>query len=112
MLYSASKGDDMSDLHTVNKSPFEKNSLESALRFSAAGSAILLIEDGVYGAVAGTAVEGLITAAMADKKVYALQSDMKARAIKEDRVISGVELVDYAGFVDLVEANDKVQAWV
>jgi tRNA 2-thiouridine synthesizing protein B len=35
-----------------------------------------------------------------------------ARAIKDDRVIDGIEIVDYAGFVDLVEATDKVQAWL
>ena len=49
---------------------------------------------------------------MSDKKVYALKSDLMARAIKDDRVIDGIEVVDYAGFVDLVEANDKVQAWL
>ena len=32
---SASKGDPMSILHTVNKSPFERNSLESCLKFAA-----------------------------------------------------------------------------
>jgi tRNA 2-thiouridine synthesizing protein B len=102
----------MTDLHTVNKSPFEKNALESALRFSVAGSSILLLEDGVYGAMKGTAAEDMLKNAMADKKVYALKSDLMARAIKEDRVIDGIEIVDYAGFVDLVEANDKVQAWL
>ena len=49
----------MADLHTVNKSPFEKNSLERAIQFSLPGAAILLIEDGVYGATKGTAVEGM-----------------------------------------------------
>ena len=102
----------MADLHTVNKSPFEKNSLENAINVSLAGSSILLIEDGVYGATKGTAAEAMVKNAMADKKVYALKSDLMARAIKEDRVIDGVEIVDYAGFVDLVEANDKVQAWL
>ena len=34
-------------LHTVNKSPFEKNSLETCLRLSEDNSSILLIEDGV-----------------------------------------------------------------
>ncbi len=102
----------MADLHTVNKSPFEKNSLEAALKFSQAGSAILLIEDGVYGAMKGTAAEGMVKGAMGDKKVYALKSDLMARAIKDDRLIDGIEVVDYAGFVDLVEANDKVQAWL
>ncbi len=102
----------MADLHTVNKSPFEKNSLERAIQFSLAGSSILLIEDGVYGATKGAAAEDLVKGAMADRKVYALKSDLKARAIKEDRVIDGIEIVDYAGFVDLVEATDKVQAWL
>ncbi|HOP17273.1 MAG TPA: sulfurtransferase complex subunit TusB [Gammaproteobacteria bacterium] len=102
----------MADLHTVNKSPFEKNSLETAIRYSMAGSSILLLEDGVYGATKGTAMEGMVKDAMGDKKVYALRSDLMARAIKENRVIDGVEIVDYAGFVDLVEANDKVQAWL
>jgi tRNA 2-thiouridine synthesizing protein B len=102
----------MADLHTVNKSPFEKNSLEAAIKFSLAGSSILLIEDGVYGAMKGTAAEGMVKDAMGDKKVYALKSDLMARAIKDDRLIDGIEVVDYAGFVDLVEANDKVQAWL
>jgi len=102
----------MSDLLTVNKSPFEKNSLESALRLSKAGCSVLLIEDAVYAATKGTTIEASITAAMVDKKVYVLGPDLAARAIKEDKLIDGVELVDYAGFVDLVEAHDKVQAWL
>jgi tRNA 2-thiouridine synthesizing protein B len=102
----------MADLHTVNKSPFEKNSLEAAIKFSLAGSSILLIEDGVYGAMKGTTAKGMVKDAMGDKKVYALKSDLMARAIKDDRLIDGIEVVDYAGFVDLVEANDKVQAWL
>jgi len=102
----------MADLHTVNKSPFEKSSLETAIKCSLAGSSILLIEDGVYGATKGTVVEDMVKGAMSDRKVYALRSDLMARAIKEDRVIDGIEIVDYAGFVDLVEANDKVQAWL
>ena len=102
----------MADLHTVNKSPFEKNSLEAAIKFSLAGASILLIEDGVYGAPKGTVAEDMVKGAMGDRKVYALKSDLMARAIKEDRIIEGIAVVDYAGFVDLVEANDKVQAWL
>ncbi len=102
----------MSDLHTVNKSPFEKNSLDTCLRLSKAGSSILLYEDGVYAALAGTAASGKIAGALADRKVYVLEPDYRARGLKSDRLIEGVEMVDYAGFVDLVESCDKVQAWV
>jgi tRNA 2-thiouridine synthesizing protein B len=44
-------------LHTVNKSPFEKNSLETCLRLADSNSSILLIEDGVYGALKNTLYE-------------------------------------------------------
>ena len=44
----------MSVLHTVNKSPFERNALESCLRLAKAGSSILLFEDGVIAAMQNT----------------------------------------------------------
>ena len=48
----------MALLHTVNKSPFEKSSLETCLRIAVEGSSVLLIEDGVYGAMNGTSMNG------------------------------------------------------
>ena len=98
-------------LHTVNKSPFEKNSLSGCLSHAKAGSAILLIEDGVYGALNNSAVADDVKKAMGDCKVYALGPDLKIRGIA-DKVIDGVEVVDYTGFVDLVAEYDKVQAWL
>ncbi|MGD8498050.1 MAG: sulfurtransferase complex subunit TusB, partial [Chromatiales bacterium] len=44
----------MSMLHTVNKSPFDRNTLDACLRLAKPGSAVLLIEDGVYAATKGT----------------------------------------------------------
>ncbi|RTZ79180.1 MAG: sulfurtransferase complex subunit TusB [Gammaproteobacteria bacterium] len=102
----------MSELHTVNKSPFEKNSLETCLRLSKAGSSILLYEDAVYGALKNTVITDLVSSTAGDRKVYVLEPDLKARGLSADRVIEGVEMVDYAGFVDLVDASNKVQAWV
>ncbi len=98
-------------LHTVNKSPFEKNSLVSCLDHAAKGSAILLIEDGVYGALNGSAVADKVKGAMENTTVYALGSDLEARGIA-DKVMDGIKVVDYAGFVDLACENDKVQAWL
>ncbi len=99
-------------LHTVNKSPFEKNSLDACLRLAKPGSALLLIEDGVYAAMKGTTVEEKVKAAAQDKKVYALGPDIKARGLDADQVIDGVTVVDYGGFVDLAAESDKVQAWL
>lgn len=102
----------MALLHTVNKSPFERNSLESCLRLAASGSAVLLIEDAVVGAIAGTSFEGKIKEAMADKSVSVLGPDLAARGFEESKLIEGVKVVDYAGFVDLSTENDAVQAWL
>ncbi len=98
-------------LHIVNKSPSEKNALDSCLRTVKKGSSILLIEDGVYGATKGTAAAGKLAAAMADVQVFALWPDLEARGM-QDNVIDGVKQVDYAGFVDLVAADKNVQSWL
>jgi len=98
-------------LHTVNKSPFEKNSLATCLAHAKSGSAVLLIEDGVYGAMKGTAVSDQVTKAMSNVSIYVLGPDLKARGIA-DKVMDGIKVVDYAGFVDLACEQDKVQAWL
>ena len=98
-------------LHTVNKSPFEKNSLETCLRLSTAGSHILLIEDGVYGALIGTSVEAQVRMSMGERKFYALGADLKARGVDRSKVIDGIEVVGYDHFVELAAGCDKVQSW-
>ncbi|HXZ49076.1 MAG TPA: sulfurtransferase complex subunit TusB [Usitatibacter sp.] len=98
-------------LHTVNKSPFEHASLEECLRFAREGSAVLLIEDGIYGAVRGTSVSKRVEEALKRLSVYALGADVEARGMQH-RVMDGVRLVDYGGFVDLVVQHNAVQAWL
>ena len=98
-------------LHIVNKSPLEKSSLDTCLRLARPGSALLLIEDGVYAAARGNAAEAKLRAAAATLKLYALAPDLEARGIR-DRAIEGVALVDYAGFVDLVAEHPAVQSWL
>ena len=99
-------------LHTVNKSPQERNALDSCLRLAAKGSAILLIEDGVYGALAGSEAATKIGSRMGDFKFYALGPDLAARGLSEIPLVDGLEVVDYGGFVDLVAEREAHQAWL
>lgn len=96
-------------LFTVNKSPFTTDNLKSCLRFAGKEAPVLLYEDGVYGAQAGTALEWLVKDALKGRAVYALKEDLAARGI--DKLIDGVRVVDYAGFVDLV-AEHNVCPWI
>ncbi|MDX1374491.1 MAG: sulfurtransferase complex subunit TusB [Burkholderiales bacterium] len=98
-------------LHTVNKSPFEHGALEICLRFARPGSSVLLIEDGVYAAARDTAVAQKMQEALKRVQLYALAPDVEARGM-QNRVMDGVRLVDYGGFVDLVVEHNAVQAWL
>lgn len=102
----------MSMLHIVNKSPFEKDSLDACLRVAKSGSSILLTEDGVLAATQSTAVAGKLGEAMQNIKVYALGPDLKARGITDKRLLDGVSVVEYSDFVDLVASHDNNQSWV
>jgi tRNA 2-thiouridine synthesizing protein B len=98
-------------LHTVNKSPFEHTALGTCLRYARRGSAVLLIEDGVYAAARDTAVSTQVQEALKGVSIYALKPDVEARGM-QNRVLDGVRLVDYEGFVDLVVEHNAVQSWL
>ena len=99
-------------LHTVNRSPFEHGALASCLARVRPGSAVLLIEDGVLGALAGSPhAARLEAAASAGVEVFALGPDLDARGIEAGRLEGGIEVVDYAGFVALACRFAKTAAW-
>jgi len=102
----------MSTLHTINKSPFDRDSLGSCLRVIADDGAILLIEDGVYAAMQGTRVADAVAQAAGKYAVHVLGPDLAARGMNSEKVIEGIKVVDYDGFVDLVTEHDKVNAWL
>ena len=108
MSSSASNGKRM--LHVVNKSPLERTTLDSCLRVALAGSGLLLIEDGIFAAVKGTAAAASLKQANG-VTVYALWPDVEARGM-QDRILDGVKMVDYGGFVDLVAEHATVQSWL
>jgi tRNA 2-thiouridine synthesizing protein B len=98
-------------LHIVNKSPFQTSTLDTCLRMAQPGNALLLIEDGIYAATVGSATEERVRQACATLKVYALQPDMDARGVTA-KLIDGVTLVDYGGFVDLTVEHNTSHSWL
>ena len=62
--------------------------------------------------MAGTPFESVLSEAIQSREVYALQPDLEARGMATDKVINGIQLVDYSGFVDLVADKGPVQAWL
>ena len=99
-------------LHTINKSPFEKDSLTTCLRYAEKGSSILFIEDAVYACTKGTQFESAIHENHENIKFYVLGPDLEARGLDNSNLTTNIEIVDYKGFVKLVADNEKTQKWL
>ena len=99
-------------LHTINKSPFEKDSLTTCLRYAEDGASILFIEDAVYACTKGTEFEKIIQDNQENIKFYVLGPDLEARGLDNSNLTNSIEIVDYKGFVKLVADNEKTQNWL
>jgi tRNA 2-thiouridine synthesizing protein B len=83
--------------------------LENCMKFLGNDDAVILIEDGVYAAAAETSKSDLVEGILKKNKVFALQADLRARAIES--LIGSVDIVDYEMFVDLIEQH-TTQSWL
>ena len=74
-----------------------------------AEGALLLIEDAAISAMEGASGKELLESLMAGGvKVYALSPDLEARGIGKERLMPGIDTIDYDGFVGLVEKYEVV----
>jgi tRNA 2-thiouridine synthesizing protein B len=96
----------MGTLHLVNAPPERSDALASCLATVAPGDALLLIEDGVHGALGPH-----LDARPADLALYVLGPDVEARGL-EERIDAGTNRIDYAAFVALCTAHDRVVTWI
>lgn len=94
----------MAVLHIVKHSPCAARTLQQCLARVGEGDSVLLIEDAVYALVQdGPAHWGC--------RVYALQPDLAARGLLQQPRRDDVEIVDYAGFVQLAVQHSQVLSW-
>jgi tRNA 2-thiouridine synthesizing protein B len=99
-------------LHIINKSPLDRNSLDSCLRLAEAGSSVLLIEDGVYAALSKASSAETVNSRLGELKFYVLGPDVSARGLDDKPLIDAINVVDYGGFVDLVVEHEVAQSWL
>lgn len=102
----------MNSLHLVSASPTAGTALADCLRLAAPGDALLLLQDGVYAAVAHAAasVALLCDAAANGIALHALLPDVDARGLA-GRLYPGLRLVDDNGFVELTERYPRIVSW-
>jgi sulfur relay protein TusB/DsrH len=96
-------------LHTVNQSPSTGTALQSALRALLPGAHLLLLADGVYAAVDGSATAKQLLE-LERVRCYVLGPDATARGVA-DRLAAGITQISYEDFVTLSTECHAVQSW-
>jgi sulfur relay protein TusB/DsrH len=98
-------------LHIIRHSPFETNCLESCLSaFSLEKDVLLLIENGVFNALANTEPGKKLAAFMKDRSIFVLAPHAKERGISH-ALIEQATKIGYENFVDLVVTDYPVCWW-
>jgi len=99
----------MSTLHVISHSPFGDNRLSSCLRLLGSADGLLLCGDAVYALQPGCAPLASLQASNLQGRLFALEEDLQARAI---RAGDDIRAIDYPAFVALSLDYDKVNSWL
>lgn len=101
----------MSVLHLVNASPFESVTLSRCLARAGEGDAVLLLENGVYGALAGCRFSHEVAEAAARLDIRVLGPDLDARGLCAPDLLQSLGRVGYDGFVELAAHHELSLTW-
>lgn len=93
-------------LHLLNRSPASSRVHCDALRAMDESDYLLLIEDGVYGAMSPLAEQF----ASVSGRLFALREDLASRGL-EGRSAESVSVIDMEGFVRLTEETERTVSW-
>lgn len=94
-------------LHILNRSPASSRVPQDTLRAMGKEDRLLLIEDGVYGAMTPLVEQLLIEAS---GRLFVLREDLVSRGLTE-RCDERVMQVDMDGFVTLTEEAERTVSW-
>ncbi len=94
-------------LHTINKSPFTHSVLKQCLDRVDTNDCIILLEDGVYGALSTHPYSKQLI----HTTCYAIEQDIAARGLDKHLLLSHIQLIDYQTFVTLTINNSLIQRW-
>jgi tRNA 2-thiouridine synthesizing protein B len=94
-------------LHLIFQSPIDIATLDRM----ASGDVAVFLESGVF----GVSRQGKFADAISDKlnsnRMCVLSEDMATRGILEVELVPGLEVIDYAGLVNLTVENPLIQSW-
>lgn len=100
----------MATLHLLSHSPFADSRLASCLQLLAVDDALLLTGDAVYALQASTAQRQALELLPDGIALFALEEDVLTRGLTA--LPERLQMIDYAGFVELCCRYDRTNAWL
>ncbi len=95
-------------LHTVNQSHSTSSSLQQCLDYFTPNDAIVLLEDGVYNALAYHSSAEKLSGI---PHCYAIDDDIKARGLDDEDLLPNIQRISYDDFVNLSVQHPLSQSW-
>ncbi|MCQ2035157.1 sulfurtransferase complex subunit TusB [Stutzerimonas kunmingensis] len=100
----------MATLHLLSHSPFSDGRFNSCLPLLGDTDALLLAGDATYALTAGTKPATELAQLPEQVALFALEEDVQARAL--GMLPTRVQLLDYAGFVELTCRYERINSWL
>ncbi|WAK01391.1 sulfurtransferase complex subunit TusB [Methylobacter sp. YRD-M1] len=94
-------------LHLVFQSPIETAILERI----EAGDVVVFLENAVLRVLRNGLLNESLTQLLSTNRLCVLSEDVIVRGIAADELVEGIDIIDYAGLVELTVNNRVIQSW-
>jgi tRNA 2-thiouridine synthesizing protein B len=94
-------------LHLVFQSPIETAILERI----EAGDVVVFLENAVLRVLRNGLLDEPLTQLLSTNRLCVLLEDVIVRGIAADELVEGIDIIDYAGLVELTVGNRVIQSW-
>lgn len=94
-------------LHIISQSPVEYAVLDRIDM----GDQVLFIENAVLSLMDGGRLTSNLIQLQKKARLFILAPDLETRGIDNEKLVAGIELIEYTGFVELTVQNKVIHSW-
>jgi tRNA 2-thiouridine synthesizing protein B len=95
-------------LHLIFQSPIEIAILERI----DSGDVVVFLENAVLRVIIDSDLSDTLTQQLGRNRLCVLSDDIAVRGIAPNELVKGIEVIDYAGLVELTVNNPVIQSWL
>jgi tRNA 2-thiouridine synthesizing protein B len=94
-------------LHLIFQSPLQTATLQRIGK----GDAVLFLENALFYLLKNAALNADLQTLSGRTQLFVLDSDLETRGIAAEELSSGINVINYAGWVSLTTEHKTIQSW-